>query len=66
MIDPAAMGTLLIGLDLAEHDQSRTDRRRRPVAAPRRKLFIRIVPLRGIRRAVSALARPRVSEVTNG
>jgi hypothetical protein len=66
MLDPAAMGTLLIGLDIEQHDQSRSDHRRRPVAAPRRKLFIRFAPLRGLRRAVSALARPTASEATNG
>jgi hypothetical protein len=62
MIDPGALGTLLIGLG-ADDAQSHHDRRRRSVPAPRReRTAVRFALATGLRRAASALGRPRVSE----
>ena len=57
MFDPAAMGTLLIGLDV-DQVQTQPDQRRRPVAAPRWNHVIRVALAQGLRRA-AALLEPR-------
>ena len=65
MIDPGALGTLLIGLG-ADDAESHHDRRRRSVTAPRReRTAIRVALANGLRRAASALDRPAVSEGAN-
>lgn len=65
MFDPAAMGTLLIGLN-AERAETRNDRRRRSVAAPRREpIGIRLALARGFRRVAALLDRPTIGEVAN-
>ena len=62
MIDPSALGTLLIGLS-ADDRGSRHDRRRRSVTAPRRqRVAIRVALASGLRRAASRLDRPAISE----
>ena len=66
MFDPAAMATLLIGLDLADQGEAQSDRQRLRVAARRREhAGIRVALARGLRRAASVLDRPTVSEVAN-
>ena len=64
MFDPAAMGTLLIGLD---PDQSKTGARgrTRSVDAPRRERSVRVALARGLRRAASALEPRTVGELAN-
>jgi hypothetical protein len=64
MFDPAAMGTLLIGLDgdRATHNH----RRRQLVTAPRGHLIgIRLALAGGLRRAAERLERPKVGEVAS-
>ena len=62
MIDPGALGTLLIGLG-ADDGESHHDRRRRSVTAPRReRIAIRVALASGLRRAASRLDRPAISE----
>jgi hypothetical protein len=64
MFDPAAMGTLLIGLD-AGQAESQTDRRRTSIGAPGRAHSIRLALVRGLRRAATALEPQAVREVAN-
>ncbi len=64
MFDPAAMGTLLIGLDL-DGAETRTGRPGRSVAARRRERPIRVALARGLRRAASALEPRPVGELAN-
>ena len=54
MFDPGAMGTLLIGLNVAQ-DETKTKRVRRSPAAPRRERSIRAALARGLRRAADVL-----------
>ena len=65
MIDPGALGTLLIGLG-ADDAESHHDRRRRSVPVRRRQgTAIRVALANGLRRAASALDRPVVTEGAN-
>jgi hypothetical protein len=64
MFDPAAMGTLRIGLDADQDATARRDRRRATAATARRKHVIRFALARGLRRAAAALERPNLGEVT--
>ena len=64
MFDPAAMGTLLIGLD-GDQAQSQTTRRRLAVAAPSRELTIRLTLARGLRRVASALEPRTMGELAD-
>ena len=61
MIDPGALGTLLIGLG-ADDAESHHDRRRRSVTLRRERIAIRVALASGLRRAASALDRPAISE----
>ena len=55
MFDPAAMGTLIIGLDAAKAD-SQPDRPRRPAPARRRgRRGVRFVLANALRQAAAAL-----------
>jgi hypothetical protein len=64
MLDPAAMGTLLIGL---HGDQAETaSPRRRPAATDLRRRHAALVALAtGLRRAAAWLDRPAVGEIAN-
>jgi hypothetical protein len=63
MFDPAAMGTLLIGLN-AVRAETQNDRRRRSVVARHREhLGLRVALARGLRRAAALLEQPSVGEV---
>ncbi len=64
MFDPAAMGTLLIGLDLDGAD-GRPGRPGRSVAARRRDRSVRVALARGLRRAASALEPRPVGELAH-
>ena len=64
MFDPAAMATLLIGLDI-EQSENRAQRRRRSIAAPRRGLALRVRLARGLRWAASMLERPAALDVAD-
>ena len=65
MFDPAAMGTLLIGLD-GDRAETHNDGRRRQAAAPHHyDDGIRLALARGLRRAAARLERPTVGEVAN-
>lgn len=65
MFDPAAMGTLLIGLN-AERAETQHDRGRRAMTAPRHeRVGMRMALARGLRRAAALLERTTVGEVTN-
>ena len=64
MLEPGAMGTLLIGLSLVDEANARHDRASRRVAVPRRKSSTRAALARGLRRVASALERPTVGEAT--
>jgi hypothetical protein len=64
MFDPAALGTLIIGLN-AERTEAQSHRRRRQITAPRRTLGLRIALANRLRRAAAALDRPPVHEVAN-
>ena len=61
MIDPGALGTLLIGLG-ADDAELHHDRRRRSVTPRRERIAIRVALASGLRRAASALDRPAISE----
>jgi hypothetical protein len=64
MLDPGALGTLLIWLDIDDQHATTRRRRSRPVAAPRREgTAIRLTLARGLRRAASAIERPALREV---
>jgi len=71
MFDPAALGTLRIGLDAIEAEataearaEPRRDRRNRSIAAPRRaRLGFRLTLARALRRAASMLDTPTIGEV---
>jgi hypothetical protein len=65
MLDPGALGTLVIGLDIEQQTDPRRRRRSRAVAPPRRASSIRVALARGLRRAASYLERPAVGEVAN-
>jgi hypothetical protein len=55
MFDPAAMGTLILGLNAIDAD-ARLDRRRRPAPAPRRaRRGIRVALANALRQAAAAL-----------
>ncbi len=54
MLDPGAMGTLLIGLDAINNETS-GGRARRPGKAPRRRRSVRAALASGLRRAADAL-----------
>jgi hypothetical protein len=60
MFDPAAMGTLLIGLDGVDAE-SQTIRRPRSVTAPHRGQSLRAALAQGLRRA-AALLEPRTAD----
>jgi hypothetical protein len=63
MFDPAAMGTLLIGLN-AIQAESQDDRPRRVVPARRREPgAVRLAIARALRRTAAALERPTIGEV---
>ena len=65
MIDPGALGTLLIGLD-AIKAESRMDQPRRAAPAARRHSrpgVVRLAVARALRRAAAALERPAIREV---
>jgi len=59
MLDPGAMGTLLIGLDAIE-DETQTHRAPHPVAAPHRARTIRSALARALRRGADLL-QPRTA-----
>ncbi len=61
MFDPAAMGTLVIGLN-ANQAQAQASRRRPSTAAPRRDHHVRVALARALRRAAAALEPRRVGE----
>lgn len=65
MFDPAAMGTLIIGLDDAVQAETRTDRRARSVTAPRREPSLRVALARGLRRAAALLEPPTLGELAS-
>jgi hypothetical protein len=65
MLDPGALGTLLIWLDLEQQAETQRRRRSRPVASPRRSPSVRVALARVLRRAASYLERPAVVEVGN-
>jgi hypothetical protein len=64
MIDPGALGTLLIGLGAIEAE-ARVDQPRRhaAVARPHRTGAVRLAVARALRRAAAALERPAIREV---
>jgi hypothetical protein len=65
VIDPAVLGTLLIGLG-AERAEAQDHRPRRPVAVPvRRPPGVRVALARSLRRAAELLEGPRVGEAAN-
>jgi hypothetical protein len=64
MFDPAAMGTLLNGLN-ADRPEAQHDRGRRAIAPRRERVGIRTAFARGLRRAAALLEGPTVGEVTN-
>jgi len=61
MFDPAAMGTLLIGLD-AHQNETHTKRARGAVTAPRRERSIRVAVARGLRRAADQIQPQTIAE----
>jgi hypothetical protein len=64
-MDPAALGTLRIGLDAIEAE-ARYDRPRRPTVARRRRPRpIRVTTVAVLRRLAAALDRPTVGEATS-
>lgn len=63
MFDPAAMGTLLIGVELGTQTDTSHRRRRRPIVTPRRTHALRLALARRLRRIAAALERPMVGEV---
>jgi hypothetical protein len=66
MSDPAAMGTLLIGLNAVRADAQDDHRPRRAVSARQRDhVGLRVALARALRRAAAMLDRPTVGEVTN-
>ncbi|HEX2469362.1 MAG TPA: hypothetical protein VHK05_02140 [Candidatus Limnocylindrales bacterium] len=60
MFDPAAMGTLLIGLDGVDPERQ-TTRRHRAITSPRRGQSVRAALAQGLRRA-AALLEPRTAD----
>ena len=63
MFDPAAMGTLKLGLDAAA-SESHADRPRRAATTRQRQPgTIRLALASGLRRAAAALEKPATSEV---
>lgn len=64
MFDPAAMGTLLIGLD-ADQAESHTKRPPLAVAAPPRQHAVRLSLARGLRRAAAALEPRTIGELAD-
>ena len=62
MIDPAAMGTLLIGLNANQHETS-SRRVPRPATAPRRGRSIRAALASGLRRAADQLQPQAAGEL---
>jgi hypothetical protein len=72
MFDPAAMGTLLIGLNAVESEarglgERRSHRQGRSVTAGSRRgrAEVRMALARSLRRAAELIERPRVSEAAN-
>ena len=64
MFDPAAIGTLLIGLN-AERAEAQNDRRSRAVPVRRsHRTAIRMTFASGLRRAAALLDRPRIGEAS--
>jgi hypothetical protein len=64
MFDPAAMGTLLIGLN-ADRAETHANRRHRPIAVrPSHRASLRVALASGLRRAAALLDQPRVGEVS--
>ena len=64
MFDPAAIGTLLIGLD-GDQAERQTKRRRFAVAGPRRDQAIRLALARGLRRTAEALEPRTIGELAD-
>ncbi len=64
MLDPGAIGTLVVGLGAVLEQENE---RRRPAAAQprRRRAGVRVAIARGLRRAASMLDQPTVREITN-
>jgi len=65
MFDPAAMGTLIIGLDPTSQERLSTHRRRSPAASRRHVPGLRVVLARGLRRAAEMLERPTLGEAAD-
>jgi hypothetical protein len=65
MFDPAAMGTLILGLNAIEAD-AQLDRPRRPAPAPRRAhRGIRVALANALRQVAAALEPPAVRDTAS-
>ena len=65
MFDPAAMGTLIIGLNAARTD-TQPDRPRRPAPAPRRRYRgLRFILANALRQAAAAVEPSVVGDTTS-
>jgi hypothetical protein len=65
MFDPAAMGTLIIGLNAAREERPNRHRRRSITAVRRHVPGVRVALARGLRRAAEMLERPTLGEAAD-